>query len=372
MAFRIPIYQPDLNGNEVNYVGECLRSGWISSRGKFVQRFEQSFSEYLGVPYCASVCNGTAALQTALGALGIGTGDEVIVPTFTYIASVSTIVGAGATPVLVDCLPDTWQMDPQSVQFKLTPRTKAIVVVHLYGGVCMMERIMDIASENGLFVIEDCAEAMGARLNGRLTGTFGDVSTFSFYGNKTITTGEGGMVVTCNHSLYEKAWKYKSQGVVRGRDYWHDSIGFNYRMNNICAAIGLAQLERIEEFLEKKRLIEAWYREELAESQVVFQEEGPGVHSSFWMVSILLPHSSAVEALRRALADAEIETRPLFSPIHLMPMLDDKGPFPVAQNISARGLNLPSWPGLTRRDIASVCDTIKRFFESGKKGFSGR
>ncbi len=384
----VVLHEPSFNGNEWLYLKECLDSTFVSSVGKFVDRLEADLAAFTGAKYAVAVVNGTAALHIALKLAGVNFGDEVLIPALTFVATANAVTYCGASPHFVDSEERTLGIDAEKLRDYLKSSTeqhagecvnrttgriiRAVVPMHTFGHPADVEGLLAVATDYNLALVEDAAESLGSYYHGQHTGTFGLMGTLSFNGNKTITTGEGGMVVTCNHSLYEKAWKYKSQGVVRGRDYWHDSIGFNYRMNNICAAIGLAQLERIEEFLEKKRLIEAWYREELAESQVVFQEEGPGVHSSFWMVSILLPHSSAVEALRRALADAEIETRPLFSPIHLMPMLDDKGPFPVAQNISARGLNLPSWPGLTRRDIASVCDTIKRFFESGKKGFSGR
>jgi perosamine synthetase len=246
MKINYPVYQPSLSGNEKKYVIECIDSTWISSKGKFINEFEKKFADYLGVEYAASVSNGTVALHVALLALGIGPGDEVIVPTFTYIASVNSITYTGATPVFVDSDASTWQMDIADTRKKITPKTKAILAVHLYGHPCEIEELRKIADENKIFLIEDTAEALGSEYEGRKVGTFGDISTFSFFGNKTITTGEGGMVVTNDKELYEKCVHIKGQGLAKDAEYWHDIIGYNYRMTNICAAIGLAQLERVE------------------------------------------------------------------------------------------------------------------------------
>mgnify|MGYP000636360975 FL=1 len=259
--YKIPVYQPSLTGNEKKYVNDCLDSNWISSKGKYVSLFEKEFANYLHVDYATGVCNGTVALHLALIALGIGTGDEVIVPTLTYIASVNAIAYTGARPVFVDSLPDTWQIDPQEVRRSITPQTKAIMAVHLYGHPCEMSVLKEIADEHRLFLIEDCAEAIGSKYQGRHVGTFGDVATFSFYGNKTITTGEGGMVITNDQTIFERAVHFKGQGLAKYRQYWHDVIGYNYRMTNICAAIGLAQLERIDDILSKKCRIAELYQE---------------------------------------------------------------------------------------------------------------
>src|SRR6266536_2224702 len=220
MNDRIPIYQPDLSGNEQKYVNECIRSTWISSKGAFISRFEENFAEFCNTPYAVSVCNGTVALHVALLALGIGEGDEVIVPTLTYVASVNAIRYVNATPVFVDSLPDTWQMDPADIARAVTPRTKAIIAVHLYGQPCDMDAVMALAKAHDLFVVEDCAEAIGTYYKGRHVGNFGDVATFSFFGNKTMTTGEGGMVTTRNPNLRKRAAHLKGQGLVDGREYW--------------------------------------------------------------------------------------------------------------------------------------------------------
>ncbi len=362
VMLRIPLYKPDVSGNEKHYISECVDTGWISSKGKFVSLFEEAFSTYLGVPYCASVCNGTAALQTALGALGIGLGDEVIVPTLTYVASANAVRGVGATPVFVESLSDSWQMDPDDVRRKISERTRAILVVHLYGGVCEMDKLVAIAREHDLFLVEDCAEAFGSRYDGAYAGTFGDVAAFSFYGNKTISTGEGGMVMTASAELHEKVWAYKSQGVSREREYWHESLGFNFRMTNLCAAIGLAQLERADTFLVQKRQIATWYQEHLRGLPVEIQPEPANVHHTYWLVSILCHTPESVNPLREALAVQGIETRPVFPPLHTMPLYGNgQQVFACAENIAARGISLPSWPGLQEKDVAFVSKVIKRF-----------
>ena len=251
-AMKIPVYQPELLGNEKKYVNDCLDTTWISSRGKYVPLFEDKLAEYTGARHAVSVCNGTVAIHLALLALGIGPGDEVIVPTLTYIASVNPIVIVGAKPVFVDSCRDSWQADPEDIRRKITPQTRAIIVVHLYGHPAKMDEIMRIAKEHDLFVIEDCAEAFASRYQGQHVGTFGDIGTFSFYANKTITTGEGGMVITNDGTLHDRMLRLKGQGLAKYRTYWHDIIGFNYRMTNICAAIGVAQLEQADSIVEKK------------------------------------------------------------------------------------------------------------------------
>lgn len=367
MAYDIPIYQPSLEGNEKAYVNECLESTWISSKGSFISRFERAFAEYTGVKYAASVCNGTVALHLALAALGIGSGDEVIVPTLTYISSANAIAYTGATPVFVDSLERTWQMDPEDVRRRLSDKTKAIMAVHLYGHPCDMDALTAIAREHGLFLIEDCAEGFGTYYKGKHVGSFGDIATYSFFGNKTITTGEGGMVVTNDETLHDRSVHLKGQGLAKHRQYWHDVIGYNYRMTNICAAIGLAQLERADVFLEKKIKIAHQYREGLGGLPITFHDETPNVLHSYWMCSILVDDAAKRDILRETLERAGIETRPLFYPIHTMPMYSAKFQrHPVAESLGWRGINLPSWPGLTEFQIQFICGTIARFVEGQK------
>ncbi len=363
MAYKIPLYVPFLGGNEKKYVNECLDSTWISSKGKFIKEFEDKFSEYIGVKYATAVSNGTTALHLALETLGITIGDEVIVPTFTYIASVSSILYCGATPVFADSLESTWQVDPEDVKKKITPKTKAIMVVHLYGQMCDMDAIMKIADEHNLFVIEDCAEAFGSRYKGKYAGTFGDISTFSFYGNKTITTGEGGMVVSNDYYMYDKAYHLKMHGVSTVREYWHDVIGYNYRMTNICAAIGLAQLERADEIIKKKRAIADLYNKNLKGLPVTPHSEAKDTVHSFWMYSIMTESVKVRDALRKHLADKGVETRPTFYPVHTMPMFTHQyQKIKVAEEIAIRGMNLPSWPELSSEQVLEVCSVIRSFF----------
>ncbi|OYU95049.1 MAG: perosamine synthetase [Bacteroidetes bacterium B1(2017)] len=361
MNIKIPVYQPALNGNEKKYVNECLDTTWISSKGKFINEFESSFANFIGIKYAASVSNGTVALHLAMIALGIGPGDEVIVPSLTYISSVNAIVYVGATPVFIDSLPDTWQMDPADLKRKITARTKAVMAVHLYGHPCEIELIDEICKANGLFLIEDCAEALGSKYGDRHVGTYGDISTFSFYGNKTITTGEGGMVVTNDETLFDRSIHFKGQGLAKHRQYWHDVIGYNYRMTNICAAIGLAQLEQIDGFLKRKREIAKFYEQNIVNPKVEFHKEKAGLTHSYWMCSVLTPDSNLREELREKLAKEGVETRPLFYPVHTMPMYSQKyQKIPVAENLGWRGINLPSYPGLSNEELSLICGIINQ------------
>lgn len=359
---HIPIYQPDLSGKEREYVLECLDSTWISSKGRFIQEFELRFADFVGAPHAISVCNGTVALHLALLALGIGPGDEVIVPSFTYIASVNAIRYVGATPVFVDSLTDTWQMDPDAAKRKIGPHTRAIMAVHLYGGACDMPRIVALCEQHGLKLVEDCAEAIGTKINGRHVGTFGDASTFSFFGNKTITTGEGGMVVTRDPAIDATIRHLRGQGLATNREYWHDILGYNYRMTNICAAIGLAQLERVDAILAQKARLATSYRRALTNTAVTFQGASAGETASHWMITILTPNSVDRDPLRAKLAEAGVETRPTFPLTHDMPMyLDRTINLPYARSISERGINLPSWHQLADDAIENIARVIKEF-----------
>jgi perosamine synthetase len=363
--YKIPVYQPSLNGNEKRYVNECIDSTWISSKGKFVNQFETAFAKYIDVRHATTVSNGTVAIHLALLALGIGKGDEVIVPTLTYIASVNTIAYTGATPVFVDSLQDSWQIDPSDVERKITANTKAIMAVHLYGHPCEIDSLVAICKKNNIFLIEDCAEAIGTLYKGKHVGTFGDISTFSFFGNKTITTGEGGMVVTNDETLHDRSVHFKGQGLAKHRQYWHDVIGYNYRMTNICAAIGLAQLENVEQVLKEKKRVADNYSSLLINTPVVFHEQvGEDIYHSYWMCSILTNDAKERDALRTHLENKGIETRPLFYPVHTMPMYSAQYQrHPVAENIGWRGLNLPSYPGLKQQEIEFICNEINFFFK---------
>jgi perosamine synthetase len=296
---NIPVHRPDLSGNERRYVLECLDTTWISSLGGFIERFEGAVRAAIGAEHAIGPCNGTVALHLALHCLGVGPGDEVIVPTFTYIASVSTIAQCGATPVFADCREGDWLLDPADAAARVTPRTKAILPVHLYGAACDMRALGALAKERGLGVVEDCAEAFGTTLDGRHVGTFGDVGTFSFFGNRTITTGEGGMVVSRDGALAERMRIVRGQGQSPTRRYWHEVLGFNYRMTDIVAAIGLAQIERLDTILARKRAVAARYQALLRGLPVAFQRPMGGVESSHWLVTVLLPPGADRDAVQK-------------------------------------------------------------------------
>lgn len=365
MSYKYPVYRPSLNGNEKKYVLDCLDSTWISSKGKYITEFENKFAEYINIEHALGASNGTVALHLALLTLGITSEDEVIVPTLTYIASVNAIAYTGATPVFVDSLQDTWQMDYNDVRKKITPKTKAIMAVHLYGHPCDMDELVAICKEYNIFLIEDAAEAFGTYYKGKHAGTFGDISIFSFFGNKTITTGEGGMVVMNDETLYKRALHLRGQGLAQYREYWHDIIGYNYRMTNICAAIGLAQLEQADRFIERKREIAEKYKAELSGLPVVVHQEQQDCTHSYWMVSILVDNLKDRDPLREALKNNGIETRPVFYPVHTMPMYSRYyQKHAVAENIGWRGINLPSYPGLSGTDVESICTEIRKYFES--------
>jgi perosamine synthetase len=362
-----PLYRPYLSGGERELVNECLASTWISSRGEFIGKFEQQFADFIGVSHATTVCNGTVALHLAMLAIGIGPGDEVIVPTLTYVASVNMIVQTGATPVFVDSIESTWQVDTSAIKRAVTPRTKAVMVVHLYGASCDMDAISKICTEHKLLLIEDCAEAFGTFYRGKHVGTFGDVSTFSFFGNKTITTGEGGMVVSNNAEVLKKAYHLKTQAVSPSQEYWHDTIGYNYRMTNICAAIGIAQLEQANYILERKQQLAAWYDKYLVDLPVKRQAEPPHSTHSWWLYSILVSPELR-DSLRLHLRDGSVETRPLFPPVHAFPHYNSGLEFPIAQAISRSGLSLPSYPDLNEIDIRAISSKIREFFDVAERG----
>ena len=354
----IPVYQPDLSGNERAYVLDCLDTTWISSRGAYIERFEEATRDFIGTRHAVSVGNGTVALHLAFHCLGIGPGDEVIVPSFTYIASVNTIVQTGAAPVFCESRPGDWLIDVEDVARRITPRTKAIVPVHLYGAACDMPALRALADQHGIALVEDCAEALGTTLDGRHVGTWSEAATFSFFGNKTVTTGEGGLVISGDDAVAFRLRQVRNQGQSVTRRYWHEVIGFNYRMTNIQAAIGLAQMERVRPILARKAAVAAGYRARLGNSGVTFQRPMPGVVGSEWLVSLLLPPGTDRERVMAAMAERGVETRPVFYAAHHMPMYRSDERFPVAEDIAARGMSLPSYPTLTEDDMDRVAAAL--------------
>lgn len=360
---KISIASPVLNGNEKKYVNECIDTGWISANGRFVQEFEQKFAAFCGTKYALACCNGTVTLHLALKALGVGPGDEVIMPTLTYIATANTAAYCGATPVFVDSEPNTWNIDPRKIEAKITDRTKAVVPVHLYGLSCNMDAIMEVASKYGLPVVEDAAEAHGAKWNDRRVGSIGAIGSFSLFGNKIITSGEGGILTTNDETLYQKMKILRSQGVAPDKRYWHTVAGYNYRMTNLQAAVGLAQLENIEWHLEQRRRVARLYKEYLPAlgDRVSVQEVPEKATHVYWMNSIILAPSvkKTRDAVMAEMEERNIEMRPLFYPMHSMPpYFDQTVQAPVAEHLSARGINLPSHGLLTAEQVKYIVNSL--------------
>lgn len=362
----IPVAAPVLAGREKEYVADCMESGWISSAGKYVELFEAEFAKFCGVRHAVSCCNGTAALHLSLAALGVGPGDEVIVPTLTFVATANAVTYCGARPVFVDSEPETWNLDPAQVAAKITPRTKGIVAVHLYGNPVDVDALRGLASRHGLFLLEDAAEAHGALHGGRPAGSLGDIAAFSFYGNKIIATGEGGMVTTDDDALAARVRLLRGQGMDPERRYWFPVVGYNYRMMNIPAAIGLAQLECAGWHTGRRReVVEAYKRLLGSVAGLGWQAERAWARHAYWMFTVVLRDGGADERdrLMGRLLDAGVETRPVFYPVHSLPPYREAArdeEFPVAEGLARRGLSLPTWAGLSDEDLSYVCERLSK------------
>ena len=358
----IPIYKPMIEEDDIKAICEAAKTGWVSSKGENIQKFENQFSNYIGMKQGVATSNGTTALHLALAALGIHKGDEVIVPDFTFVSPVNTVLYQGATPVLVDAENETWGMDPEKIIRSITPKTKAIIAVHIYGNPARLDEIKEIAEERALHLIEDCAESIGAKFQGRRVGTFGEISCFSFYGNKIITTGEGGMCLTNDKDLEARMRMLRDHGMSPARRYWHEVIGYNYRMTNIQASLGLSQLSKIDRILAKKKDIAKIYYKNLPEKVETYVENGFS-ESVFWLFSILSRDENEKQLILDALEKNGYETRPFFYPVHSMPpyskFASNSRSFSVSEHLSNVGLNLPSYPELTDNEILEVCDTVK-------------
>jgi perosamine synthetase len=364
----IPVNTPLLDGNEKKYILDCLDSGWISSEGPFVSKFEEQFAARIGRRYGVAVSNGSVALDAAVAALGISNGEEVILPTFTIISCAAAIVRAGAIPVVVDCDPVTWNMDVAQIEEKITSRTKAIMVVHIYGLPVDMAPLLAIAAKHGLKIIEDAAEMHGQTYKGRPCGSFGDLSTFSFYPNKHITTGEGGMIVTDNPALAEKCRSLRNLCFQAQKRFVHEELGWNFRFTNLQAALGLAQLERLDAHIMRKRSMGAKYTmllQDVPDIQLP-QAKVPYADNIYWVYGIVLGSTypfEAGEAMRR-LAEHKIGTRPFFWPMHEQPVFRRMGLFagtccPVAERLARRGFYVPSGLGLQENELEFVAKTMK-------------
>lgn len=367
----IPIYSTTLEKAEIENVNDCLKTGWISGAGKYVTEFEKEFAQFLNVPYALSVMNGTSALHLLLLSSGIGPGDEVIVPDFTFISTALAVSHTGAKPICVDVEKDSWNINPEKIEKAITNKTKAILAVHIYGLPAKMDTINKIAKKHKLLVLEDAAEALGAKIGDKYAGTISDGAIFSFYGNKVITCGEGGMLVTSSERVYKKAKALREYGrdLSKGR-YLHTLKGFNFRMTNLQAAIGLGQLTRVESILQKKEHIFKEYYKYLQNiSGISFQIDKSNFKNSYWLISILIEKKkfgvSKTEMVEMLNAKG-IETRDFFYPIHSQPIYKYKGSFPVCENLFKNGLSLPSYPALEDTQIKYICGAIKTIHESAK------
>lgn len=362
---KIPIASPHFCGNEAKYVQECVETSWISSIGRFVPQFENDFAHFCDVEYAIAANNGTSALHLALMGMGVAPGDEVLIPTLTFIATANAVTYCGARPVLVDSEPRTMNIDPAKLEAKITKRTRGIIVVHLYGHPADMDPILEIARRHNLFVIEDAAEAHGALYRGRKVGGIGDIGSFSFFGNKIMTTGEGGMVTLRDEARRDRIRILRGQGMTPARRYWFETVGYNYRMTNIQAAIGLAQLEQADVHLACRRRVAEWYTRHLtplAEFLTLPIEE-PWAHHVFWIYSIVLrsPVRISRDRFMELLDEQGIETRPVFYPMHVMPpYLEPGGEYPVADALAAYGISLPTHAALTEDDVVYIASHIRR------------
>jgi perosamine synthetase len=364
----IPVNAPRLNENGFKYVQECLQTGWISSEGPFLKKFEEAWAAYCGMENGVAVSSGTTALEVAVACIGLEPGSQVIMPTFTIVSCALAVIRAGAIPVLVDSDPRTWCMDVSKVKEKITPLTKAIMPVHIYGHPVDMDPLLELADEYGLTIIEDAAEAHGARYKGRMAGGIGDLSCFSFYANKIITTGEGGMILCRRAEHAERLRSLRNLCFRSDRRFFHTELGSNYRLTNLQAAVGLSQVEKIDEHIRHKRWIGKTYTERLGDlNQITLPIEEPWAQSVYWMYGLVLSDDVDCDAdrLGNMLRNEGVETRPFFIGMHEQPVFQQRGLFkgeryPIAERLARKGLYLPSGLTLTENQIDRVCNIVHR------------
>lgn len=360
---RLPVAEPVLGDKELQYVTESVVSGWVSSTGPFVARFEDAFAKFCGTKHAIAMSNGTTALHATLLALGIGPGDEVIVPSFTFIASANAVKFTGATPVLVDSEQETWNIDPKAAEAAITEKTKAIMPVHVYGHPANMDPILALGKKHGLAIIEDAAEAHGALYRGKPVGSLGHVGIFSFYGNKIVTTGEGGMIVTNDDDLAKKTRMLRDHGMSTEKRYWHTVLGYNYRLTSLQAALGVAQMERIDDILERKTRIASWYGEGLKGiAGITLPPAASWAKNVYWLYSIMIDEKAfglSRDALMQHLQEKGIDSRPFFPPVHIQPIYQTGQKLPVSEWLGENGISLPSGAHLKKDDIHRVCEEIR-------------
>lgn len=361
----ISVSKSTISSEDVKLVNEAVSSGWVSSQGPYIERFEREFADFCGVRYCVAVSNGTVAIHLALKVLNIGVGDEVIVPDLTFVATANSVVLAGASPVFADVRYSDWCLDPCSVERMVTPRTRAIIPVHLYGHPAAMDELRDLAKKYELKIIEDAAEAHGAEFLGRKVGGLGDCATFSFYGNKIITTGEGGAFTTDSEELAQRARFLRDHGMSKDRRYWHTEVAYNYRMTNLQAALGVSQLGQVNFFLsERARILES-YRRYLEPHGIVLNPRLNGASPVNWITCVLLEGATRAERdnVISQLYVEGIDSRPFFYPMSALPMYS-RAISTVSSDLSSRGINLPTFPGLAESDIERICHTLLRLINT--------
>jgi perosamine synthetase len=363
----IPISQPSITQKEIEYVNDAVTSTWISSLGKYIDRFEAEFADFCESRYAICVSNGTVAIQLALTAYGIGEGDEVIMPNLSFIATANATLHCGAKPVFADIDPANLCLDPNSIEALITPRTKAIMPVHLYGHPAQMDAIIKIANKHGLWVIEDAAEAHGATVNGKPVGSWGNCATFSFYGNKNLTTGEGGMITTDDEDFYNRCKYLRDHAMSKEKRYWHTAPGFNFRMTNIQAAIGCAQLERVDEFMTKRQLIFDWYKKHLGHIEGVnLNNTASWATNAYWLIclenknwTIAQRDTFMVELKKRG-----VDSRPFFYPMSQMPYINETTNTPVTDKVYQQGINLPTYFDLEEKQVKFICQVITQLLNA--------
>lgn len=362
---RIAITRPSISPLEIKYVNDAIANGWGNKCYDYIYRFEKEFAAYQDSKFSLATSSCTGAIHIALMSLGIREDDEVIVPEITWIASVEPVLYIGAKPVFVDVLPDTWCIDPAKIEKAITPKTKAIIPVHVYGNLCDMDAIMDVARKYRLVVLEDAAEGFGSEYHGRKAGSIGDAGVFSFHGTKTISTGEGGIIVTNSENVFERSKILNDHGrnPEVGKTFWMDEYGYKYKMSNLQAAMGCAQIERAEELISKKRTVFEWYKEFLHDVPCLLNPELPGTKNSYWMPTVIFDKSIKVdrEELFKYMKMHNIDSRPFFYPLSSLPMFKFNIDNTVAYDIYNRGINLPSYYDLTKKDVEYVASCLKQF-----------
>ncbi len=364
---RIHYAKPSITEREVSYAADAARNGWAEHCYDYIYKFRDLLKDYLGVKHVIPTSSCTGALHMGLAALGIGAGDEVILPDITWIASAAPVTYLGAKPVFVDVLEDSWCIDPAKIEAAITPKTKAIIVVHLYGNLCDMDAIMALGKKHNLPVIEDAAEALGSVYKGKKAGAIGDMATFSFHGTKTVTTGEGGALIVQSDALFDKVSILESHGrdPKVPKQFWCEQVGFKYKMSNVAAAIGTAQMERIDELVNRKREIFKSYKEQLGcINGLCFNPEPEGTYNSYWMSTVVFapPHIPFVrEDLLEDFKNNNIDARVFFYPVSMMPPFETQEQNKVSYGLYNRGINLPSYHDLTEDDISRVCGVIKDY-----------